>query len=178
MQVHEKEINYFGWSGSGYIIENPETGSGAYKITGGANGAALINYLYGMIAFLLGAADGYTGKFAKYADAWWSEKIKKLQSAAKLAKVAGVFGLLVGFTSIALSEHSLESKIGLAVISVVAFAITLEVVALVVAAISSSAIAFLIGGAVAAIIAVFANTLGNYLFSHVRRWDEQFARFA
>ncbi|PVZ71899.1 hypothetical protein [Pelagibaculum spongiae] len=39
VQVHEREINYFGWSGSGYIIENPETGSGAYKITGGANGS-------------------------------------------------------------------------------------------------------------------------------------------
>ncbi|WP_133245445.1 hypothetical protein [Pelagibaculum spongiae] len=60
VQVHEREINYFGWSGSGYIIENPETGSGAYKITGGANGAILIVlgllvlFLLGIKIFLLG----------------------------------------------------------------------------------------------------------------------------
>lgn len=36
--VHEKTINYKGWKGSGYIIIDPQTGSGAYLIDGGANG--------------------------------------------------------------------------------------------------------------------------------------------
>lgn len=39
--VHEKPIMVSGWSGSGYIIEDPMTGAGAYKISGGANGGGL-----------------------------------------------------------------------------------------------------------------------------------------
>lgn len=34
----EKSINFNGWSGSGYIILDPNTGSGAYMISGGLNG--------------------------------------------------------------------------------------------------------------------------------------------
>lgn len=40
--VHEGPITAFGWSGSGYIIIDPETGSGAYKISGGENGSHLL----------------------------------------------------------------------------------------------------------------------------------------
>jgi hypothetical protein len=37
--AHEMPITVSGWSGSGYIIEDLATGAGAYKISGGANGA-------------------------------------------------------------------------------------------------------------------------------------------
>jgi transglutaminase-like putative cysteine protease len=40
--VHQSPINQGGWVGSGYIVTDPETGAGAYKIVGGANGAFLI----------------------------------------------------------------------------------------------------------------------------------------
>lgn len=36
--ISESSIHYNGWSGSGYIIQDPLTGSGAYMISGGANG--------------------------------------------------------------------------------------------------------------------------------------------
>jgi hypothetical protein len=39
--VHERPVVTFGWSGSGYIITDPQIGSGAYKIYGGANGGAV-----------------------------------------------------------------------------------------------------------------------------------------
>jgi hypothetical protein len=39
--VHASPITQSGWTGSGYIITDPATGAGAYKITGGANGGAL-----------------------------------------------------------------------------------------------------------------------------------------
>lgn len=45
----EKSINFNGWSGSGYILTDPNTGSGAYMISGGANGG---------FAYALGLAAG------------------------------------------------------------------------------------------------------------------------
>jgi hypothetical protein len=36
--IHEAPINIGGWVGSGYTIIDPDTGTGAYKISGGFNG--------------------------------------------------------------------------------------------------------------------------------------------
>jgi len=48
--VHEKDITVNGWTGCGYTVLDQETGAGAYKIAGGANG--------GIVLFILGAAIG------------------------------------------------------------------------------------------------------------------------
>ncbi|MFT5592097.1 MAG: hypothetical protein ACI8SR_000454 [Oceanicoccus sp.] len=45
--THEQSINFNGWIGEGYIIIDPTTGAGAYKIAGGGNGGALA------VAFML-----------------------------------------------------------------------------------------------------------------------------
>ena len=37
--THQYQINFNGWIGEGYSILDPDTGSGAYKIGGGANGS-------------------------------------------------------------------------------------------------------------------------------------------
>lgn len=37
--IHERPIDHAGYQGSGYILLDPDTGTGAYKITGGGNGA-------------------------------------------------------------------------------------------------------------------------------------------
>lgn len=39
--VHEAPISINGWTGSGYLIIDPQTGAGAYLISGGANGGYL-----------------------------------------------------------------------------------------------------------------------------------------
>jgi hypothetical protein len=39
--VHTHPIQVPGWVGAGYIILDPATGAGAWKITGGANGGSL-----------------------------------------------------------------------------------------------------------------------------------------
>ena len=48
--AHEQSINFNGWIGEGYIIIDPATGAGAYKIAGGGNGGLLT----GLAAFLDG----------------------------------------------------------------------------------------------------------------------------
>lgn len=45
--VHQSNIALGGWTGVGYIILDPETGSGAYKISGGYNGGVL-NFAVGV----------------------------------------------------------------------------------------------------------------------------------
>jgi hypothetical protein len=50
--VHQSKINFAGFTGSGYIITDPETGAGAYKVSGGANGSfmTLVSGLLGQLA--------------------------------------------------------------------------------------------------------------------------------
>jgi hypothetical protein len=43
--VHQANISFSGFTGAGYIILDPETGAGAYKIAGGANGGELVTQL-------------------------------------------------------------------------------------------------------------------------------------
>lgn len=50
--AHTDQINVSGWVGEGYLILDPETGSGAYKITGGSNGGFLIGVATGFFLFL------------------------------------------------------------------------------------------------------------------------------
>ncbi len=51
--THTDNVSISGWSGVGYIIQNPVTGDGAYKITGEANGGLLIFIGFLLIAILL-----------------------------------------------------------------------------------------------------------------------------
>jgi hypothetical protein len=37
--THTDAVSVPGWSGAGYIITDPDTGAGAYKIAGGGNGS-------------------------------------------------------------------------------------------------------------------------------------------
>lgn len=50
--AHTDRIAVPGWTGEGYILLDPDTGEGAYKITGGANGGGVF---WLTIAFLIGA---------------------------------------------------------------------------------------------------------------------------
>ena len=39
--ISEGTITVAGWTGVGYIVSDPETGAGAYRISGGGNGGLL-----------------------------------------------------------------------------------------------------------------------------------------
>ncbi len=66
--VSKTNINFHGWNGCGYIIADPETGAGAYMISGGTNGAWVIlaALLVGILVFaamffpLLAAGTAFT----------------------------------------------------------------------------------------------------------------------
>lgn len=68
--VHEDPVSISGWVGTGYIIHDPNTGSGAYKISGGANGGFLVFLLIlvFLFAFILAI---HIGGFAGLMLALW-----------------------------------------------------------------------------------------------------------
>ena len=60
--VHEALITVGGWTGSGYVILDPEYGIGAYKISGGESGGfAAIEYILGTISIFYGLLDASAG---------------------------------------------------------------------------------------------------------------------
>ncbi len=59
--VSKTNIEYEGWTGCGYIILDPETGSGAYMISGGKNGSILLNLFFGLALALLCTASIASG---------------------------------------------------------------------------------------------------------------------
>lgn len=50
--THEQSINFNGWIGEGYIIIDPQTGAGAYKISGGGNGSSTSTEISSLDEFL------------------------------------------------------------------------------------------------------------------------------
>jgi len=54
--VHQETISAFGFTGVGYIIVDPDTGAGAYKISSGANGAKLLVGVVGIVLVFVGPA--------------------------------------------------------------------------------------------------------------------------
>jgi hypothetical protein len=84
--VHQADINANGWTGMGYIILDPDTGAGAYKISGGANGGSLIDQIHDQLALLGG---------------WLSENLANVLAALSAVLehtggVAGFMGALAG----------------------------------------------------------------------------------
>jgi hypothetical protein len=54
--VHQENVSHAGFIGAGYIIIDPETGAGAYKISSGASGAKIILGAAGLVLVFSGTA--------------------------------------------------------------------------------------------------------------------------
>ena len=51
--VSKTNITLNGWTGCGYIITNPNTGAGAYMISGGFSGALMLIIAVGVLAMII-----------------------------------------------------------------------------------------------------------------------------
>ncbi|WP_441003461.1 transglutaminase-like domain-containing protein [Pseudocolwellia agarivorans] len=85
--IHQEPINAFGWTGTGYLIIDPDSGAGAYKISGGANGGALTTAMGGISAYL----DGLT----RFKDNWFNAG-----NAPLYAKISGVLTVISAVYSV------------------------------------------------------------------------------
>lgn len=98
--VHQKPINEFGWTGSGYVVIDPETGAGGYKISGGANGGAITD-LASLFGWVSAAENSY---FAKHLPSLFGSLISTiiivfnlLDIAQKCASVDGVWTVIFSY---------------------------------------------------------------------------------
>jgi hypothetical protein len=90
--AHEQPVSFYGSSQVGYIILDPQTGAGAYKIGGGENGGEIfLSALVGFMSFielLFGVAESDTRNPAARA---FSKIIKSV-----LGSVVTVINILIG----------------------------------------------------------------------------------
>ena len=109
--AHEQPVNFYGSSQVGYIILDPVTGAGAYKIGGGENGADIIlagggeepSYLekaLDMVSLiseelLSGFGDRFTQEFLKI-----KGDIDRIKTAIDLINNSDELGSAAGITSI------------------------------------------------------------------------------
>ena len=97
--VHTDPVSVTGWSGGGYIIFDPITGDGAYKIGGGQNGAAQVisDGVTTATAGALGYANGKVGQYV--GQTFWFSEAKIYDT--KLANVTNI----LGYVALAVSAY-------------------------------------------------------------------------
>ncbi|MEW6680964.1 MAG: hypothetical protein AB1297_08130, partial [bacterium] len=94
--IPQTNIQYHNWNGTGYIVIDPDTGAGAYLISGGMGGgstAVLVDWLVQVCLLLLGLIPIY-GAIPGFISIWWGIKtyndaisvINKLEQGGKLTK--------------------------------------------------------------------------------------------
>jgi hypothetical protein len=107
--AHEQSINFNGWVGEGYIIVDPTTGAGAYKIAGGGNGGLLAFLGFALlfaiftVVIIAGVITGGVGLFAA---AWagvnfyfWTEGMKNARNYDEFNSnnLVATLALMIGF---------------------------------------------------------------------------------
>jgi len=112
--VHTDPISVPGWQGAGYIIFDPQTGAGAWKIAGGANGgfftaSDLASTVFGLL---------FSYK-AMLAQVWGATAIAKML--ASVANHLALANVLIGIVDIAAKCNS--SALGLVIASYTAMSV-------------------------------------------------------
>jgi len=85
--VSQNNITVGSWTGVGYIIADPDTGAGAYRISGGDNGA--------MLTIFLGALSSYLTGFTRLKDNWFNAG-----NAPMYAKISGILTVISALISV------------------------------------------------------------------------------
>ncbi len=175
--VSQDPISYAGWKGAGYIITDPTTGTGAYKISGGADGGAVIKKtgdpldLFGDFLSIIGAAQSVSSFFAKIG---YEIGKFKFSDYATVFKDAGnlLVGVSAAITAItvwtktgSLWKTAASGAIDLVLTLIAGFVAQLLFDAVVVAFIGGPIAAVIITVAIAIVMTLLENELFKYLFN-------------
>ena len=88
--AHERRITLNNWIGEGYIILDPATGAGAYKISGGANGGFLLALMSGALSFFETLMTQRLGENR----IWFTDELNRARNFSRLANRLGVLGVI------------------------------------------------------------------------------------
>jgi transglutaminase-like putative cysteine protease len=172
--VHTGTVSVPGWTGSGYIIIDPATGEGAYKISGGANGGAKQLESNFMLAVLgvLGYVDGAIDHAKDVASSWSYSTYQELVALERVQKWLGPLALAASLYDIYENGTSPWSDVGQMSIETLAYALTSELTA---AALSSAFLALtapywatiVVTVVLAVVIEVAAEHIEDDLFTYI-----------
>jgi hypothetical protein len=138
--AHTDRISVPGWTGEGYILFDPVTGDGAYKITGGANGGYIVvTMIFIVIAFLIAAAVVTSslgllvaGAFAVFSMRTYTDTVKRISDLVDAGKLTAddaatfvkVLSILTTFTAglqIANSVKAIEQVMQVSYVALIKF---------------------------------------------------------
>ena len=126
--ISQTQVHAFGWTGTGYIVLDPESGVGAYMIGGGADGGWTdIPYLSDMFLFvstlLLAVSDFFLHIDDTVKSTWYiSETLKQKDNLGPWSARAGIFGILMTNLLVAKnSDLSFGNKVGQIIVNTLAF---------------------------------------------------------
>ncbi len=162
--LHDSPIDYQGFSGMGYIILDPETGAGAYKISSGANGGSLSDAFNTLAVTLLGLVDGFLAHIGKLGDIWFSEGLKHAKNLLRASLLAGILALFATAASILSSGTLGWNELGKASVALFAFAATTYIIGLIAAVALAPILAGVLGAIVAGSIAMLTTAFANRYF--------------
>src|SRR5690554_1412951 len=91
--THEKFVNFHGKSAAGYIILDPETGSGAYMISSGENGGDIFGFIADLISSISLLSEG-AGRLTQSNFLYGLGKIALGPIASAVQLLANVFNVL------------------------------------------------------------------------------------
>jgi hypothetical protein len=116
--THTDAVSVPGWKGAGYILFDPQTGDGAFKIGGGMNGGGKFDPIFALslsLATLGGTADAYSANLANN-NLPLAEELAKYHLAKVIQKAAQFLGSAALFVDIysVISDSSLSvtNKVG------------------------------------------------------------------
>jgi len=169
-----------GWTGAGYVILDPETNVGAWKIGGGANGGfqTLQDFLLFLIAGVLGYSDAATVQFLGQ-DYIFSDRLRYLSKLGKASQYVGYAALILSILSVYKSNSlNFYQKIGQISTTLLGFGITSYLISAIVLAAGSGGLAILLGVTVALSLSVIMTTINALYFSALNSYFYRRKKYA
>lgn len=175
--THTDAISVPGWIGAGYIVLDPVTGNGAYKISGGANGGGNHDFAFALslsLATLGSALESFSKEMAETKLPLHKDLARHL-----LAEKIALAGKFLGGAALAADIYfaltddslSLSSKAGRIVVAIFGFHVASIGAAVIATTFASPIVAAIIAAFfVATLTIVLADFSVIYLSSNFRSW--------